>query len=231
VNSILNRRNFIKALGIGIVSVVTPRFVTGSENAARKNNKQPNIILIMSDDVSPDLYGCYGNKKVRTPNIDEMAREGVMFRTCWASALCAPTRALIMTGRYGSRTGIYHNSLQLPQKDGSNELLKYHHSFGKLLKQAGYATAITGKWHCSSSNPESPDGGFDEYCLWESVQKIKNLPGKPEFTGERTSLPWSIIPWWRRTAPARGIQLHLSGAKWEKCRKLRRKKHRQDLRL
>ena len=137
----------------------------------------------MSDDVSPDLYGCYGNKKVRTPNIDEMAREGVMFRTCWASALCAPTRALIMTGRYSSRTGFYHNSLQIPQKDESNELLKYHHSFGKLLKQAGYATAIAGKWHCSSSRPESPDGGFDEYCLWESVQKIKNLPGKPEFTG------------------------------------------------
>ena len=142
MNSILNRRDFIKAMGMGIVSVATPGFVTGSGSAARKNNKRPNIILIMSDDVSPDLYGCYGNKKVRTPNIDEMAREGVMFRTCWASALCAPTRALIMTGRYGNRTGFYHNGLQVPQKDGSNELLKYHHSFGKLLKQAGYATAI-----------------------------------------------------------------------------------------
>ena len=170
-------------MGTGVVSVVTPGFVTGSGSAASRNNKRPNIILIMSDDVSPDLYGCYGNKKVRTPNIDEMAREGVMFRTCWASALCAPTRALIMTGRYGSRTGFYHNSLQIPQKDGGSELLKYHHSFGKLLKQAGYVTAIAGKWHCSSSRPESPDGGFDEYCLWESVQEIKKLPGKPEFTG------------------------------------------------
>ncbi len=183
MNSIVNRRSFIKGIGVGVVSIAMPGFVTGSGSAARKNNKQPNIILIMSDDVSPDLYGCYGNKKVRTPNIDEMAREGVMFRTCWASALCAPTRALIMTGRYGSRTGFYHNSLQMPQKDGSNELLKYHHSFGKLLKQAGYATAIAGKWHCSSSRPESPDGGFDEYCLWESVQEIKKLPGEPEFTG------------------------------------------------
>jgi len=98
VNSILNRRDFIKAIGAGAVSLATLGFVPGSRIATSKNNKQPNIILIMSDNVSPDLYGCYGNKKVRTPNIDEMARDGVMFRMCWASALCAPTRALIMTG-------------------------------------------------------------------------------------------------------------------------------------
>jgi arylsulfatase A-like enzyme len=71
----------------------------------------------------------------------------------------------------------------MPQKDGSNELLKFHHSFGKLLKQAGYATAIAGKWHCSSSRPESEDGGFNEYCLWEGVKEIEKLPAKTEFAG------------------------------------------------
>jgi len=137
----------------------------------------------MADDVSPDLYGCYGNEKVNTPNIDRMAAQGVMFRTCWASAICAPTRALIMTGRYANRTGIYHNSLQMPQKDGTSELLKHHQSFARLLKQAGYVTAIAGKWHCSATRPESQDGGFDEYCLWEGVNQISNLPGSPKFTG------------------------------------------------
>ena len=183
MNNISDRRDFIKAIGMGVVSLATAVFTTASKGAKRKNDKRPNIILIMSDDVSPDLYGSYGNKKVKTPNIDRMAEEGVMFRTCWASALCAPTRALIMTGRYGNRTGFYHNSLQIPQEDGSNELLKYHHSFGKLLKQAGYATAIAGKWHCSSSRPESLNGGFDEYCLWEGINEIEKLPDKPKFTG------------------------------------------------
>jgi len=179
----LDRRDFIKAMGMGVISIATPPIAAASGTTTRNDDRRPNVVLIMSDDVSCDLYGCYGNRKVRTPNIDRMAKEGVMFRTCWASALCAPTRALIMTGRYGHRTGIYHNSLQVPQADGSNELLKYHHSFGKLLKQAGYATAIAGKWHCSSSRPEGPDGGFDEYCLWEGVKEIEKLPGRPKFTG------------------------------------------------
>jgi arylsulfatase A-like enzyme len=183
VNSILDRRDFIKATGMGVASAAMPGLVTASRSAPHTDGKQLNIILIMSDDVSPDLYGCYGNKKVETPNIDRMATDGVMFRTCWASALCAPARALIMTGRYGNRTGFYHNGLQIPQKDGSNELLKYNHSFAKLLKQAGYATAIAGKWHCSSNRPESPEGGFDEYCFWEGVAEIEKLPGKPEFAG------------------------------------------------
>ena len=190
----MNRRDFLKTIGLAAASLWHGHPRQGSEGSGRvftppkpvprRHDRRPNIVLIMSDDVSPDLYGCYGNKKVKTPNIDSMAAEGVMFRTCWASAICAPTRALIMTGRYGNRTGSYHNGLQMPQKDASTELLKYHHSFGKLLKQAGYATAIAGKWHCSGSRPESPDGGFDEYCLWEGVKEIEKLPGKPEFTGD-----------------------------------------------
>ena len=128
--------------------------------------KPTNIVLIMSDDVSPDLYGCYGNNNVKTPNIDQMAHEGVMFRTAWASAICAPSRALIMTGRYGSTTGVYHNSLWM--KDTRKRLFTDHTSFGKLIKEAGYATAIAGKWHCSMTMPYGDSVGFDEYCLWEA---------------------------------------------------------------
>jgi arylsulfatase A-like enzyme len=163
------------SVGINDVMVVAEKWLGGP--------KRPNIVLIMSDDVSPDLYGCYGNTQVSTPNIDTMAENGVMFRTAWATALCASSRAMIMTGRYGHRTRFFHNGLQIPQPDGSNELFKYHHSFGKLLKQAGYATAIAGKWHVSSSKPESEDGGFDEYCLWSSLGEIAALPGLPVYTG------------------------------------------------
>jgi len=178
------RRDFLKATGAGLMSSVLPFRDSFADAPRAPNDERVNIILIMADDVSPDLYGCYGNKDVHTPNLDRMAREGVMFRTCWAAAMCAPTRAMIMTGRYAHRTGYYHNNVHLPQEDGSDLLFTYHHSFAKLLKQAGYATAIAGKWHCSANRPESPEVGFDEFCLWESVQEIQRLPGKPKFTGD-----------------------------------------------
>ena len=138
-----------------------------------------NIVLIMGDDVSPDLYGCYGNELVKTPNIDKMAREGVMFRTAWASAICGPSRALIMTGRYGSTTGVYHNSLWM--KDSGPRLFVDNSSFGKLVKDAGYATAIAGKWHCGRAMPYEDSVGFDEYCLWEGAKEIDKLEGSPKY--------------------------------------------------
>ena len=145
--------------------------------AAKKN--YTNIVLIMGDDVSPDLYGCYGNDLVETPNIDMMAKEGVMFRTAWASAICAPSRALIMTGRYGSTTGVYSNNLWM--KDTRRGLFEDNRSFGKLLKDAGYATAVAGKWHCGAVMPYEESVGFDEYCLWEGAGEIGKLEGSPKY--------------------------------------------------
>jgi len=137
-----------------------------------------NIVFIMADDVSPEMYSCYGLRKTHTPNVNRMAAEGVMFRTAWASALCAPSRALVMTGRYANTSGVYHNGLWIGK---SRRLLEQNLSFGKLLKDAGYATAIAGKWHCGSTVPQSKHGGFDEYCLWEGAKEIDKLPGKPKY--------------------------------------------------
>ena len=171
----ITRRQFLATAGIGAATLAVPQ-IAHSALAGRKR-KPPNIILIMSDDVSPDLYGCYGNDSVKTPNIDFMAREGVQFQTAWATAICSPTRAMIMTGRYANQTGFYHNNLYVPQNGETNDLHKYHHSFSKLMKQTGYATAIAGKWHLGKGTPYSEDGGFDEYCLWESIREIRKLSG------------------------------------------------------
>ena len=146
--------------------------------------EQPNIVLIMADDVSPDMFGCYGCKDAKTPNLDRMAEQGVMFQTAWASALCCPARAQIMTGRYASRTGFWSNGFSTPQPDGSNDLFLHHLSFGKLMRRAGYATAVAGKWHIGGAeHPSEAIVGFDEYCLWEGQRELDKLPGSPKHEG------------------------------------------------
>ena len=117
-------RQFLATAGIGAATLAVPQ-IAHSALAGRKR-KPPNIILIMSDDVSPDLYGCYGNDSVKTPNIDFMARKGVQFQTAWACAICSPTRAMIMTGQYANQTGFYHNNLYVPQNRETKDLHKYH---------------------------------------------------------------------------------------------------------
>ncbi|WDE96462.1 sulfatase-like hydrolase/transferase [Lentisphaera profundi] len=148
-----------------------------------KADDRPNIVFILADDVSPDMYGFYGNKEAKTPNIDKIAQEGVMFKTAWSSAICGPSRALIMTGAYATTTGAYYNGFF---KEGANGkgFFERHPSFAKLMQNNGYRTAVAGKWHVGPAElPDNPIAGFDEYCLWESVRELAKLPGKPKHTG------------------------------------------------
>jgi arylsulfatase A len=173
----MNRRKFLGTGAIFASAAALP-----SARAAKL--KQPNIVLIMLDDVSPEMYGCYGNKKATTPNIDRWAKEGVMFRTAWASSVCTPSRALIMTGRYAPTTGFWYNGFAVPQQDGTNNLFQHHLSFAKVLQRENYATAVAGKWHVGSAEaPHKESVGFDEYCLWEGTKELNQLPDKPEHTG------------------------------------------------
>jgi len=176
----VTRRRFLKTLGLTAAAIAVPRL------APAASRKRKNIVLIMADDVSPDWYNCYREyvrfpNEVDTPHVDRMAREGVMFVTAWATPMCSPTRAMIMTGRYAHRTGFYHNALKLLAKRAN--LVRDHLTFGKLLKQAGYATAIAGKWHVTGDAPYSKDGGFDEYSLWSGTKELAQLPGEPKHTG------------------------------------------------
>jgi uncharacterized sulfatase len=126
----------------------------------------PNIVLILADDLGYGDLGCYGHPKLKTPRIDQMAAEGArltQFNT--PAPFCAPTRASLMTGRYPFRCGMTQN----PAPDGGTAadalaMPQTEITLAQVLKSAGYATGMVGKWHLGHKPGWLPtERGFDEY--------------------------------------------------------------------
>jgi len=123
---------------------------------------RPNIIFILADDYGLPGVGCYGGQ-YQTPHIDALAASGIRFDDCFAAPLCAVSRSMFVTGRYPFRTGVLDNStgpVIRPQKEVS---------IARVFKQAGYGTAVAGKWRQLSHFSSREDGrawGFDEFMIW-----------------------------------------------------------------
>jgi arylsulfatase A len=120
-----------------------------------------NVILIMADDSAADNYGCYGSSFFQSPRLDSLAKSGAKFNHCYSEPVCTPSRVKIMTGRDGIRNYVAFGTLDRDET-----------TFGTMMKKAGYATAVAGKWqlHGGERGSLAPDCGFDTYCLW-------NYPG------------------------------------------------------
>ena len=144
---------------------------------------KPNIILILADDLGAAELGCYGHRDHRTPHLDRMAAEGLRLDTFYAAPLCTPTRVCLMTGQYGFRNGYLgmNNKAFIPAQDSPQRKIANHFTIGKLMKSAGYATALAGKWQLSGEIPTLIcECGFDEYRMWAYKH---NLPEGVEHTG------------------------------------------------
>ena len=148
----------------------------------------PNIILIMADDLGYETLGINGSTSYKTPHLDALARSGMRFTQAYSTPLCTPSRVQIMTGKYNFRNYIGFGLLDPDER-----------TFAHWLKDAGYRTAVTGKWQLygnprqrelfgrSGSLPEQ--AGFDEYLLWQIQDRglrFKNpvlyAPGEPAKT-------------------------------------------------
>jgi arylsulfatase A len=131
--------------------------------------RPPNFVVIMADDLGYAGVGCFGNPHFKTPHIDRLAAEGMRLTDFHSSGTaCSPTRAGLLTGRYQQRAGI--EAVILPAADHPEHrkgLQPAETTFAEVLKRAGYATGLVGKWHQGyphvSADYEPENHGFDEF--------------------------------------------------------------------
>lgn len=122
--------------------------------------KHPNVILIMTDDQGYGDLGITGNPHIKTPHVDNFARENIRFNQFYVSPVCAPTRASLLTGRYSLRTGVRDTY------NGGSMMATEEITIAEMLKTAGYETGIFGKWHLGDNYPFRPgDQGFNESLI------------------------------------------------------------------
>ncbi|MHC4679081.1 MAG: sulfatase-like hydrolase/transferase [Planctomycetota bacterium] len=162
------RRDFIKAMGLGMAALVAPG-CAGSPQLCAKNYRRPNIVLIMADDMGYSDIGCYGGE-INTPNLDGLAAKGVRFTQFYNTARCCPTRASLMTGLYQHQAGVGHMMSDKGYDAYRGDLNNRCVTIAEVLKLAGYSTYMSGKWHVTRYiQPDGPkhnwprQRGFDRF--------------------------------------------------------------------
>ncbi len=158
----MDRRNALRLLAGTSLGALLP---TGLHAA---DGERPNILFIMTDDHVTKALSCYGSRLMETPNLDRIADEGMRFDNCYVTnSLCAPSRATILTGKYGHKNGVTENIFGSKEPfDGSQQTVP------KLMQSAGYQTALVGKWHLQSTPT-----GFDYWIRLPGQGRYNN----PEF--------------------------------------------------
>ena len=151
--------------GLRVVLVLAGGLVLSNKTLATDESKKPNIIVINCDDMGYGDLSCFGNPTIKTPNLDRMALEGQKWSSFYVSAsVSSPSRAGLLTGRLGVRTGMYgdRNSVLFPNSPGGLPAEEW--TIAELLKQAGYHTACIGKWHLGCLPEYMPlRHGFDYF--------------------------------------------------------------------
>lgn len=179
----------MRLVALFLVLLVSLGSATAAEPARR-----PNIVFLLADDLGYGDLGCYGCKDIQTPILDRLAARGVRFTNFYANGPeCTPTRAALLTGRYQQRigglecaigtgnVGRYDDAIRL-RKTNDLGLPSEEVTIARLLKEAGYATGICGKWHLGYDDEFSPNRhGFDQafYCLGGGMDYFHHVEATP----------------------------------------------------
>ncbi|HBE40185.1 MAG TPA: hypothetical protein DDW27_03110 [Bacteroidales bacterium] len=172
----------MEKISTGLISTAC-LLLTGCISAPKEEKKAPNIIFILSDDLSWGDLGCYGQQKIKTPNIDRIANEGIRFTQAYCgNAVSAPSRSCLMTGLHPGHARVRDNSFR-----GYRESLQDgDFTVAMLLKQTGYKTGLFGKWGLANHDqPGIPNNmGFDEFYGYLNQQHAHTY--YPEFLYHNT---------------------------------------------
>ncbi len=152
----MERRDFLKTVPAGLTAISSALFLS----SCRPEGGRPNVILIITDDQGYGDFGFTGNPVIKTPHFDGLARSGASMSQFYVHPVCSPTRACLMTGRYNYRTRCIDTYIGRSMMDPEEVTI------AEILRGAGYATGIFGKWHLGDNHPLRPqDQGFDEVLV------------------------------------------------------------------
>lgn len=158
----MKRRDFLKCLGLGAAVVAAPGVMGVVEAAGAKSAGKPNILMIMVDDLGYGDLSSYGAKDLKSPCIDSLMKSGMRIDNFYANCpVCSPTRASLLTGRYPDLVGV-PGVIRTHIENNWGYVSPHAVMLPRVLKSAGYHTAIVGKWHLGLESPNKPnDHGFD----------------------------------------------------------------------
>jgi len=169
MQKIIDRRSFLKTSGLGALGLAALRCNRPYYNPLKS---KPNIVLIMADDMGFSDLGCYGGE-IQTPNIDQLAEKGLRYTQFYNASRCCPTRASLLTGLYAHQTGMgWMTAADLGSPGYTGDINRNCVTLAEVLKQAGYSTYLSGKWHVTHDRYMKPSGpkhnwplqrGFDRY--------------------------------------------------------------------
>lgn len=180
---------------LALLALLTSVFVSTTAVAAEV---RPNIVFILADDLGYGDLGCYGQKEIATPHLDRMARDGMRFTHFYAGAtVCAPSRSVLMTGKHHGHTRVRGNAGA--QNPAAQALRAGDVTVARVLQQAGYRTALVGKWGLGDIGPADTGlprkQGFDEfYGILNQRHSHNHYPDFLWRNEEKVALPNKIVP-------------------------------------
>ncbi|MDG1995576.1 MAG: sulfatase-like hydrolase/transferase [Emcibacteraceae bacterium] len=157
MNVKLKKAVFFKNFGlIGLFLILTFQIASA---------KQPNIVIIYADDLGYGDLGVYGNPSIKTPKIDQLAKEGQKWTNFYVAApVCTPSRAALLTGKYPVRNGLYGKEIGVFFPNAKGGIPEEEITIAEILKSNGYITAMFGKWHLGDAEYALPTRhGFDQW--------------------------------------------------------------------
>jgi N-acetylgalactosamine-6-sulfatase len=187
---VFSRRQFLNAVGAAAVSTLPVRAFAGVK---KTKGRKPNFVFIFADDLGWGDLGCYGNRQIKTPYLDDLAKKGTLFTQFYVNgSVCSPSRTSIMTSHFPARHGVHGHFATHKQNKARampNWLDPKVLTVTKLLKDAGYTTGHFGKWHLGSGTgaPTPGDYGIDEHSTRTSSGPQIEGTNDPYFRARSTT--------------------------------------------